>query len=82
MNLDKEYKKYIADTYERVKEQGTITTDISKWKDTQECDDLFYKINIACLYLYGLGVKEISTTEKCVKLILNNNNKKFIKKGA
>lgn len=81
MNLDKEYKKYIADTYERVKEQGTITTDISKWKDTQECDDLFYKINIACLYLYGLGVKEISTTEKCVKLILNNNNKKFIKKG-
>lgn len=82
MNIDKEYKKYIADTYERVKEQGTITTNMLHWKDFEECDDLRYKINIACLYLYGVGVKEISTTEKCVKLILSNNNKKFIKKGA
>ncbi|QLF87141.1 hypothetical protein BESEP5_00199 [Staphylococcus phage vB_SepM_BE05] len=76
------YKEYIADTYERVKKQGVITTDALQWKDAQECDDLLYKINISCLYLYGVRVKEISTTPKCVKLILNNNTKKFIKKGA
>lgn len=76
-----QYKDYIADTYERVKKQGTITTDISQWKDTQECDDLFYKINISCLNLYGTGTKEISTTPKCVKLILNDNKTKYIKKG-
>lgn len=76
------YKEYIADTYKRVREQGTITPDVSQWSNIEECDDLFYKINLSCLNLYGTGAKEISTTPKCVKLILNNNNKKFIKKGA
>ena len=76
----KEYKNYIADTYERIKEQGTITPDVSQWSNIEECDDLFYKINLSCLNIYGTGTKEISTTPKCVKLILNDNKTKYIKK--
>lgn len=73
------YKEYIADTYERVKKQGTITTDISQWSNIEECDDLYFKINISCLNIYGTGTKEITTTPKCVKLVLNNDKIKYIK---
>lgn len=74
-----QYKDYIASTYNRIKEQGVITPDVSQWSNIEECDDLFYKINISCLNMYSTGVKEISTTPKCVKLVLNNDKIKYIK---
>lgn len=74
------YKEYISNVYDRVKTQGHIMADIDRWSDVDECDDLFYKINASCLNLYGQGVQSITTTPKCVKMILNDGQAKFVKK--
>ncbi len=74
------YLYYIKGTYNRIKAQGTISNDYRLWSDIDECDDLYYHINKACHSLYNNGVKEITVTDKCVKLTLNNNKTKLIKK--
>lgn len=74
------YREYISRVYDRIKAQGYITDNIDDWCNFNECDDLFYKVNISCLKLYGQGVQAITTTPKCVKMILNDGQAKFVKK--
>lgn len=74
------YKEYLQGIYKRVEKQGVITNDINKWQDMLECDDLFYHVDIACMELYNKGVKEITTTSKCLKLVLNDNTVRLIRK--
>ncbi|UGL60828.1 hypothetical protein [Staphylococcus phage vB_SauM-HM01] len=74
------YLDYIKGTYNRIKAQGYITNNCGLWSDMDECDDLYYYINKACFNLYGQGVQAITTTPKCVKMILNDGQTKFVKK--
>ena len=76
-----EYKKHISDCYQRIKNVGgIITNDFKQWDNIDECDDLFYTINHNAFKLYKKGVKQISITPKFIKLILNNDKAKYIKK--
>ncbi|UVD42405.1 hypothetical protein [Staphylococcus phage vB_SauM-V1SA19] len=75
------YLYYIKGTYNRIKTQGSISNDYRLWSDMEECDDLYYHINKACHALYNSNVKEITTTDKCVKLTLENGKTKLVKKG-
>lgn len=76
-----QYKQHISDCYQRIKNVGgIITNDTNQWFNIEECDDLYYTINHCAFKLYKKGVKEISVTPKFVKLILNNDKAKYIKK--
>lgn len=79
--VNNEYKKMISDCYQRIKNVGgVITNDFKQWGNIDECDDIYYIINHCAYKLYKKGVKEISITPKFVKLILNNDKAKYIKK--
>lgn len=78
-----EYKQHISDCYQRIKNVGgVIINDFKQWDNIDECDDIYYIINHCAYKLYKKGVKEISITPKFIKLILNNDKAKYIKKGC
>lgn len=82
-HVNNEYKKMISDCYKRIKNVGgVITNDFKQWgNNINECDDIYYIVNHCAYKIYKKGVKEISVTPKFVKLILNNDKAKYIKKG-
>ena len=82
-HVNNEYKKMISNCYKRIKNVGgVITNDFKQWGNIDECDDIYYIINHCAYKLYKKGVKEISITPKFIKLILNNDKAKYIKKGC
>lgn len=72
----------ISDCYQRIKNVGgVIINDFKQWDNNiDECDDIYYIVNHCAYKIYKKGVKEISVTPKFVKLILNNDKAKYIKK--
>lgn len=77
-----EYKQHIIDCYQRIKNVGgVITNDFKQWDNNiDECDDIYYIVNHCAYKIYKKGVKEIRITPKFVKLVLNNDKAKYIKK--
>ena len=72
----------ISDCYQRIKNVGgVIINDFKQWDNNiDECDDIYYIVNHCAYKIYKKGFKEISVTPKFVKLILNNDKAKYIKK--